>query len=342
MSGSTNELKLQLPQTRRVGGWEVDVNVHPAKQEVRFDDEHLLYDLIRDCVHSRLAFREDIAAVDLTSEKPAPKQDLKETSFEPFEPQRISQVRERMMEEMSSEDEEEDLSLRYARFKIDKKPEKEPEKSESRLGGGRVVYEQATFLSEKSRALHRLIGQVFGTYFMIEYDGVLYMVDQHAAHEKVLYERTMKRIRERTMDTQMVSPPVIVSLSATEEAALNDHMNDFNQMGYRITHFGGRDYQISGIPADMYTLDPGELFMSVIADATDWSGIRESELIKERIASMSCKAAVKGNHNMSVQEADALINELLELENPYNCPHGRPTIVSMSHYELDRKFKRIV
>ena len=119
-------------------------------------------------------------------------------------------------------------------------------------------------------------------------------------------------------------------------------MNDFNQMGYRITHFGGRDYQISGIPADMYTLDPGELFMSVIADATDWSGIRESELIKERIASMSCKAAIKGNHTLSSAEMETLFLELMELDEPYHCPHGRPTMISFTRDELDKKFKRIV
>ena len=168
------------------------------------------------------------------------------------------------------------------------------------------------------------------------------MVDQHAAHEKVLYERTMKRLRERTMDTQMVSPPVIVSLSATEEEALKDHMDAFNDMGYRITHFGGRDYQISGIPADMYRLDPSELFMSVIADATDWSGIRENELIKERIASMSCKAAIKGNHTLSSAEMEALFLELIDLDEPYHCPHGRPTMISFTRDELDKKFKRIV
>lgn len=197
-------------------------------------------------------------------------------------------------------------------------------------------------LSIKARLRHRIIGQLFDTYWLVEYDEKFYIIDQHAAHEKVLYERFMKEFSQREIISQMVSPPEIIALSLQEAELLKEQMEIFEQFGFEISSFGGREYSISAVPANLYGVTVQELFIEIL-DSLETEGRRQTpELITHRIATAACKAAVKGNQMLSVPEADKLIDELLGLENPYHCPHGRPTIVSMTKYELEKKFKRIV
>ena len=197
-------------------------------------------------------------------------------------------------------------------------------------------------LSKKARLRHRIIGQLFDTYWLVEYDEKFYIIDQHAAHEKVLYERFMKEFSQREIISQMVSPPEIIALSLQEAELLKEQMEIFEQFGFEISSFGGREYSISAVPANLYGVTVQELFIEIL-DSLETEGRRQTpELIAHRIATAACKAAVKGNQMLSVPEADKLIDELLGLENPYHCPHGRPTIVSMTKYELEKKFKRIV
>ena len=197
-------------------------------------------------------------------------------------------------------------------------------------------------LSKKARLRHRIIGQLFDTYWLVEYDEKFYIIDQHAAHEKVLYERFMKEFNQREILSQMVSPPEIIALSLQEAELLKEQMEIFEQFGFEISSFGGREYSISAVPANLYGVTVQELFIEIL-DSLETEGRRQTpELITHRIATAACKAAVKGNQMLSVPEADKLIDELLGLENPYHCPHGRPTIVSMTKYELEKKFKRIV
>ena len=168
------------------------------------------------------------------------------------------------------------------------------------------------------------------------------MIDQHAAHEKVNYERLMKQFHEKNVLSQSLMPPVIVSLSGQEELVLQEHLDVFLSLGFEIEAFGGSEYALRSVPVDLYGCGEREMFLEVLdqlGEGTSFGGIR---VIEEKIASMSCKAAVKGNHLLSLPEAEALIDELLTLDNPYNCPHGRPTIVSMTKYEMERKFKRVV
>ena len=197
-------------------------------------------------------------------------------------------------------------------------------------------------LTADNRSRFRIIGQVFETYWLVEYEDKLLLIDQHAAHEKVNYERLIKRYREKSVLTQALMPPVIVSLSGQEETVLGEHMDVFAGLGFEIEAFGGSEYALRGVPVDLYGCDERQMFLEVLdqlAEGASFGGIR---VIEEKIASMSCKAAVKGNQLLSVPEAEALIDELLTLDNPYNCPHGRPTIVSMTKYEMERKFKRVV
>lgn len=198
------------------------------------------------------------------------------------------------------------------------------------------------FLSEQARTAHRIIGQVFETYWLVEYGDKLYIIDQHAAHEKVNFERMMKRLREKKPASQYLNPPILLTLTADEARVLEEHMSYFEQLGYVISSLGDRDYSISAIPTDLPELSKKELLLEILDELTDEAGMTTPDTIYDKIASMSCKAAVKGNNKLSLMEADALIGELLTLENPYACPHGRPTIISMSKTELEKKFKRIV
>lgn len=198
------------------------------------------------------------------------------------------------------------------------------------------------FLTEDARKKHRIIGQLFATYWLIEYEDKLYIMDQHAAHEKVLYEHTMARLKEKEFTSQSISPPIILSLNAKEENALKTYLPQIERLGYQVENFGGREYTISAVPDNLFHMDMKDLFIEMLDDFSAMNGRQAPELILEKVASMSCKAAVKGNHELSLPEVDALISELLTLENPFNCPHGRPTIISMSKSEIEKKFKRIV
>lgn len=198
-------------------------------------------------------------------------------------------------------------------------------------------------LKREKKAEYKLIGQVFETYWLVEFENSLYIIDQHAAHERVLYERTLKEMKNREFTAQYLSPPIILSLSMQEAQVLNENMNRFTRIGFEIEPFGGEEYAVRAIPDNLFGIAKKELLLEMLDDLTD--GISTSmtpELIDEKVASMSCKAAVKGNNRLSAQEADALIGELLLLENPYHCPHGRPTIIAMTQRELEKKFKRIV
>ena len=197
-------------------------------------------------------------------------------------------------------------------------------------------------LAEESIKEHKIIGQLFETYWLVEFDEKLFIIDQHAAHEKVLYERTLKGLKNKEHTSQLLSPPMVLSLSMQEEALLKKYMQHFTDLGYEIEHFGGMEYQICAVPGNLYNINKKELFIEILDNLSELSGRNNPDLILEKIASMSCKAAVKGNMKISRMEMESLIKELLTLENPYQCPHGRPTIISMSKYEIEKKFKRIV
>ena len=197
-------------------------------------------------------------------------------------------------------------------------------------------------LDPKARLKHKLIGQLFDTYWMVEYNEQLFIIDQHAAHEKVLYEKTIKTLKTRQYDTQMVEPPIILTLNMNEELLLDKYMEYFTGMGFEIEPFGGREYAVRGVPANLFSIAKKDLLIEMIDGLSDDISVHNPDIIYEKVASMSCKAAVKGHHSMSFSEANELIDQLLGLDNPYACPHGRPTIIFMTKYELEKKFKRIV
>ena len=209
-------------------------------------------------------------------------------------------------------------------------------------GQGQESEPTRKLLELSSRKDHKIIGQLFDTYWLVEFDSQLYIIDQHAAHEKVLYEKTMNSLKTREFTSQMVNPPIILTLGSREEDLLKRHLKYFHDVGFEIEHFGGKEYAVRGVPDNLFSIAKKDLLMDMLDGLAEDTLTGGPELVYEKVASMSCKAAVKGSHAMSAAEADRLVDQLLDLENPYACPHGRPTIISMSKYEIEKKFKRIV
>ncbi len=374
----------------------IDVNVHPAKMEVRFQQENEIYELLAGAIENTLRGKEFIPDVsdDGKAEK---KVQEKQKLPEPFEQRRLQAMKEiippppaehktqneqkpsaehkTQSEQKLPRNEEQPkvpskLSEPVCEYKAEKKQTIKDSDSKWELASGihkrigqdvsQTVNQMPTqpeqklekpeqqtlftepLLSEKARIHHRLIGQLFDTYWLIQYGNQLYIMDQHAAHEKVNYERLMEAYRKKERITQFVSPPMVISLTRAEEAILEEFKSEFERIGFTIEPYGGREYAISEIPANLYGINEKELFLEMLSDLEDRGSMQPSELIASKLASMSCKAAIKGGQKISFQEADALVSQLLTLENPYACPHGRPTIITMTKYELEKKFKRIV
>lgn len=356
---------------------ELDVNVHPTKMELRFDNNNEIYVELCDTIYAILSHKEMIPEVPVDS-TPAPKKivhEYKEPIPEPFEKRRINEVRaaeSRSVYGQSVTAAAKDFSaikpavneqltdntskLQTAKSSAsaliahtDDSEKSKPETSASYEAAQIVTATQQTlgdydkfFLTESSKKQFSIIGQLFKTYWLIEFEDKLYIIDQHAAHEKVLYEKTMARLASKDFTSQRISPPIVMTLDARESEMLEKYRQQIEQFGYEVEHFGGKEYMISAIPDNLFHIDMKDLFIEMLDDFSNATGRQTPDIITEKVASMSCKAAVKGNDKLTLPEINELIDELLSLDNPYNCPHGRPTIISMSKYEIEKKFKRIV
>lgn len=326
---------------------ELDVNVHPTKMELRFDNNNEIYVELCDTIYAILSRKELIPEVPVDS-TPAPKKivhEYKEPIPEPFEKRRINEVRaaeSRSVYGQSVTSAVKDYSAIEPAVKTPKtstayEPAQVVTGTQQTLGD----YDKV-FLTESVKKQFSIIGQLFKTYWLIEFEDKLYIIDQHAAHEKVLYEKTMARLANKDFTSQRISPPIVMTLDARESEMLEKYRPQIEQFGYEVEHFGGKEYMISAIPDNLFNIDMKDLFIEMLDDFSNATGRQTPDIITEKVASMSCKAAVKGNDKLTLPEINKLIDELLSLDNPYNCPHGRPTIISMSKYEIEKKFKRIV
>ena len=350
----------------------IDVNVHPSKMELRFKDGENMYRVICQAVVDALSGKELIPNVSLMSEREERELEKKETVAagnpisgsgksepvknahgpEPFEHRRMEAMGIREERPAYGEKKQERKWILPPKpLTRELPPERMPAQVQQPIERVKAPIEDPPaqmemfdnrLLSETARKRHRLIGQVFETYWLVEYDGSLYIIDQHAAHEKVLFEKNFASLKTREYTSQLVSPPIILTLSLQEADLLKRHMKVFTDIGFEIEPFGGNEYAVRAVPDNLFSLAKKDLLMELIDGLSDESMGKNVESIYDRIATMSCKAAVKGNNELSFAEADKLIDELLKLENPYNCPHGRPTIVAISKYEMEKKFKRII
>lgn len=326
---------------------ELDVNVHPTKMELRFDNNNEIYVELCDTIYAILSHKEMIPEVPVDS-TPAPKKivhEYKEPIPEPFEKRRINEVRAAESRSVYGQS----VTATVKNYSATEPAAKAPETSTAYEPAQVVTSTQQTlgdydkvFLTESSKKQFSIIGQLFKTYWLIEFEDKLYIIDQHAAHEKVLYEKTMARLANKDFTSQRISPPIVMTLDARECEMLEKYRPQIEQFGYEVEHFGGKEYMISAIPDNLFNIDMKDLFIEMLDDFSNATGRQTPDIITEKVASMSCKAAVKGNDKLTLPEINKLIDELLSLDNPYNCPHGRPTIISMSKYEIEKKFKRIV
>lgn len=333
----------------------MDVNVHPTKMELRFSKNEFVYRFVLETVKECLANRELAARVKLPD--PVTK---------PYQAPRIEPPRESFYNSTESSVKQKTVNKNqttgfiknttdYTKMPPTRLPEPfEIKRSDEMVKEDKKIYEaekkqeaeqlsmfDTPLMSEKAKADYRIIGQLFETYWLIEYEDKFYMMDQHAAHEKILYERFMNHLKVKDMDTQMIMPPVIIELNMQQEDAYKRNKQAFSRLGFEIEEFGGNAYKVTGLPAGLPNINLKQMLIDMIDGLTD-DNSTDLDIITERVATMSCKAAVKGNNKLSFEEAKELIEELMQAENPYNCPHGRPTLIVMSKYEVERKFKRIL
>ena len=342
----------------------MDVNVHPTKMEVRFANGEQLYQTLLGMLRDTLQGRDLVPEVSVHGEKtgagekpqapaktePAPR------APQPFERNRISEIRRSIAKDSPYE-------LKYAprplpqpeqqtgtqeQLAVVSEPEPKTAAVEQQLELTDVFREengyQTGFIEQAKKSNVHVIGQLFDTYWLTQAEDKLYIIDQHAAHEKVLFERNMKTFATREYTSQQLSPPIILSLSMTEQQALQSNLEELKKLGFEIDEFGGREYAILAVPDNLYNLDAKALFLELLDDMVSQTAtqVLTTEMIWNKVATASCKAAIKGNQRISAAEVETLIKELLTLENPYHCPHGRPTMISMSKYEIEKKFKRIL
>lgn len=355
----------------------VDVNVHPRKMEVRFSDRNFVYDNTKEAVEE--IFITQSAVREVPVGKTSNEKKVFVNTPEPFENKRrdMSEMPENVLQDKYEDVTKDTLhstgSDDEIKWRVPKENMYNPKddmsfikdentkrvysdindlsnKSIKEVNVGNIddanpsgiKPSQLSFFESESKKYMKVIGQVFDTYWIVQLENEMYIIDQHAAHEKVMYERLLKESKANKLSSQMINPPIIVTLTDLEQNVLNEHMDEFRGIGFDIEEFGGKEYKINAIPNIFPSIPKAELFNEMLSDSTNYDVISPSELILAKVASMSCKAAIKGNMRISLLEANELFDELLSLDNPYNCPHGRPTVIKMTKQEIEKKFKRIV
>ena len=353
----------------------IDVNVHPSKMEVRFSDQPGLYAFLEEQVREAMHRREMIPDVKLDEpaagrkkEQPAPKEQKvkeeqtkretqKETVVPPMPPVAPRKPVPAADEGRKAGPEKEVSPNPDPAAREKKEKPEAPQPFETARRSRQLQEEEAQYtvseakqmelfdgklLSEEAAKSYQIIGQVFDTYWLVQYEERLLIIDQHAAHEKVKYEALVKKLREGQVDSQNLAPPMILNLSAMEAHTLQEYGDYFARMGFEIEDFGGNAVAVRAVPCDLYGHYEKDFLQGILDELEEEPPRGTPAIIAEKLASMACKSAVKGNMRISTKEMEALLDQLLSLENPYHCPHGRPTIITMSKYELEKKFKRIV
>ena len=340
----------------------LDVNVHPTKMEIRFRNGREIYELVVDAVRAALlqkdlvqdVLRETPKKKELPKTKEVKKPEPFEVNRRKEEVQKVDQQGQAVQQQIekpshpvkktptASESSKNTKKPTYAGLNYNTQKKEFPQYKTDELSSNQMTLREDPVFSVQARPDRKILGQLFKTYWLIEYEDQLFIMDQHAAHEKVNYERLMKNFKEKEIYSQRLEPPMVVTVSMTEAEALTRYKDAFAGLGFTIESFGGNEYCIREVPANLYGIGERDLFMELLDAVSQENGTLDTEVIASKIATMACKMSIKGNQRVSLMEVEHLLDELMKLENPYQCPHGRPTIIKMSKYEIDKKFKRIV
>ena len=340
----------------------LDVNVHPTKMEIRFRNGREIYELVVDAVRAALlqkdlvqdVLRETPKKKELPKAKEVKKPEPFEVNRRKEEVQKVDQQGQAVQQQIekpshpvkktptASEASKNTKKPTYAGLNYNTQKKEFPQYKTDELSSNQMTLREDPVFSVQARPDRKILGQLFKTYWLIEYEDQLFIMDQHAAHEKVNYERLMKNFKEKEIYSQRLEPPMVVTVSMTEAEALTRYKDAFAGLGFTIESFGGNEYCIREVPANLYGIGERDLFMELLDAVSQENGTLDTEVIASKIATMACKMSIKGNQRVSLMEVEHLLDELMKLENPYQCPHGRPTIIKMSKYEIDKKFKRIV
>ena len=340
----------------------LDVNVHPTKMEIRFRNGREIYELVVDAVRAALlqkdlvqdVLRETPKKKELPKAKEVKKPEPFEVNRRKEEVQKVDQQGQAVQQQIekpshpvkktptASEASKNTKKPTYAGLNYNTQKKEFPQYKTDELSSNQMTLREDPVFSVQARADRKILGQLFKTYWLIEYEDQLFIMDQHAAHEKVNYEKLMKNFKEKEIYSQRLEPPMVVTVSMTEAEALTRYKDAFAGLGFTIESFGGNEYCIREVPANLYGIGERDLFMELLDAVSQENGTLDTEVIASKIATMACKMSIKGNQRVSLMEVEHLLDELMKLENPYQCPHGRPTIIKMSKYEIDKKFKRIV
>lgn len=338
----------------------IDVNVHPSKMELKFDNDRLMYDVVKSEIRNVLLKQDLIPEVSVnknTNQKPATtvkapepfeikrkikEQDSKLSSIKNTEPaSTVTYNQDRNLSKDTSVIKEKEVEYNV---EVTPKINTNSDVTNQELDTGIIqqTFYETPLLDKAAKPYHKVIGQLFNTYWLIEYDNKLFIMDQHAAHEKVNFERFMKKYKAHEgRYSQMVNPPIVVSLTPSEIEGYNRFKDYLYDLGFEIENFGGEEYMIRGVPTDMFGLADKEAFLIFLNEVTEDIKDHDSDTIIINIATKACKASIKGGQKISYEEADSLINQLMECDSPFTCPHGRPTLIAMTKTEIEKKFKRI-
>ena len=341
----------------------VDVNVHPTKMDIRITDSQKYYDFIVKSISDTLQHREmipDMELEDLNKKTSKPAVTERTAVPEPFEQKRMeeykvkedfSYITNRLFGEekdpvitklsaISPPQRSMPSSPKITEPKTAKTTINEP--SSDVINSVQMNLFEERILKQENKDKFEILGQIFQTYWLVRYEEQLLFVDQHAAHEKVKYEKLITSIKEETIPTQSLQPPLVLHLTQKEEAALEEYHSYFENLGFVWEDFGSHSIAMREMPLELYGKSEKRFFEEILDELVENGCKGTPEVIQEKIASMACKSAVKGNQTFSPSEMNALLDQLFQLENPYHCPHGRPTMISMSKTDLEKKFKRIV
>ena len=360
----------------------IDVNIHPSKAEIKFKDERLIFKKVFDTVHEALRneiFKEfEVKKDENTNFK---KDEFKEISFdikddyEKKERTKVTLPVDLNYERTYSKDYENIYEKEYSNSSSSKYLEET--KTNNNVNYNNIDSKESNTLNEnftlrenfyKDNVLDekiskipkedlsnknsneripkfpplRIIGQFNKTYILGEYDEVLYMIDQHAAHEKILFEKYFKNIEEGSIIIQPLLVPEIIDLTLDDFSYYEENKEIFKNAGFTLEEFGGNSLALKEVPYFLGKLDAKGLFLNILDNIKELGSGKTSEVKYNKIATMACKAAVKGHDLLSEQEMIKLVEDLRYINDPFHCPHGRPTIIKFTNYDLEKKFRRIV